>query len=721
MKIFNKIAASIKDRTVNIKKTSSKKRTRFLGNIKIAPKLLACFLIISLLCAVVGVYASLSLLELGESSQTMYANIVLPARNIGDIQKDFQDSVSGYHQFLLSTDSMNDVAYISKIQAALTRIPQKIFMLESTADKKTSERIESLKESFESYKLLIENDIEKYESGQKQQLIDNMGGVSAFNEAEGQMQSQLYQLSLSVTGDATSINTRNQKTAQTVFTNTVISAGALVILSILIGTLISRSLSKPIKMLTKRAKQLAAGDTDFEITGAVSKDEIGQMREAIRTIIKSVRMLADDTNMLIQAANEGKLSVRADAEKHQGSYRTIVEGVNATLDAMIAPIRESAEVLGELAQGNLAIGVESDFAGDFAIIKNALNDTIATLRSYIGEISSVLGDVSAGVLTNSIKSDFKGDFTILKHSINMSIDSFSGVLKDINMAAEEVSLGATQLSGGSQVISQGATEQASALEELTATVSEIADKTKNNANSAAQTNTRSLAAMEYAASGNEKMEQLQLAMEEISTSSASISKIIKVIDGIAFQTNILALNAAVEAARAGTHGKGFAVVAEEVRNLAARSAKAAQETAELIEGSIVKTTAGTKVADETAAALRNIVESIKDTVALSGEIAEASNEQATGVSQVNKGIEQLSNVVQNSSATAQQAAASSEELAAQAEHLKQMVGRFHFKQDKKTTNATETMADDAVSEKHEASFEKTDIKFVLTDDDFGKF
>ena len=653
----------------------------FLANMKIATKILVGFLIIAILSTAMGAYAALSLKDMSNSSRTMYGNILLPTKAVAELHQNFQDACNSLRQALLLEDGDTSLlAVLSPITSSKQTIASRFSTVETLLPPEKADAFKAAKEAYDAFDPLLEKAVEDIKNGNKAAVAEELVSFGELRSAESNLSTALKELMFAVTGDAATISTQNNKTGEKVLLITVIAIGAVLILSVLIGIILTRGISRPIKKLTKNITKLASGETDFELDNAVTKDEVGKMREATRTILHVIKGLEDDTSMLIDAAMEGQLTVRADAQKHQGAYRHIVEGINATLDAMIKPIKESAQVLSELAKGNLSVSVSSEFKGDFALIKTALNETIDTLKGYISDITYVLGEMAEGELTVNIDSEYVGDFAAIKKAINKSIASFNSVLVEINAAAEEVSGGTEQVSDSSQAISQGASDQATALEQLAASASQIAEQTKMNAERAGKANELSLQAKDNALSGNEKMKLLLAAMEEINVASASISRIIKVIDDIAFQTNILALNAAVEAARAGVHGKGFAVVAEEVRNLAAKSAQAAKETTDLIDGSIKKTKAGTDIANVTAKALVEIVNGVETTVSLSGEIASSSNEQAAGINQINRGINQLSAVVQNNSATAQEVAASSQEISGQANILKDMVGRFSLSQ-----------------------------------------
>lgn len=302
------------------------------------------------------------------------------------------------------------------------------------------------------------------------------------------------------------------------------------------------------------------------------------------------------------------------------------------------------------------------------------------LSGIIGDLDTVLHGITAGDLSVATSVPYPGEFAALETLIAQVIQDLNTTMTQVNVAADEVLSGSNQVSDGAQALSQGATEQASAIEELSATIAEMTEQIKQNAQHVKNADKIIEATANEVGNCDEKMHAMVAAMKDISEKSGEISKIIKTIDDIAFQTNILALNAAVEAARAGSAGKGFAVVADEVRNLAQKSAEAAKITTELIEGSITAVASGAKIAQETAGSLGIIVVNAKQISATVDEISVASDQQADGAGQITIGVDQIASVIQTNSATAEESAAASEELSSQAALLKQLVSKFKTKE-----------------------------------------
>ena len=344
---------------------------------------------------------------------------------------------------------------------------------------------------------------------------------------------------------------------------------------------------------------------------------------------------------------------------------------------MSDPIKEASERLKELSLGNLKDEVHIFKAEDEI---GALLKTVQTWRDYIVDISASLAELDRGNLQSKMNMDYMGDFAPIKASFQNTIATLNDTFYQLDISAAQVACGSDQVASSAQSLAQGTTEQASAVEELAATINEIHGHVANNAENAKMASEQAMTTAAELEQGKEQMEQMTTAMNQINDSASEISKIIKTIEDIAFQTNILALNAAVEAARAGSAGKGFAVVADEVRNLASKSAEASKNTASLIDATVQAVREGTGIANETALSIGRIVVASEEAAKLVHEISKASQEQAASIAQVTLGIDQISSVVQTNSATSEESAAASKELSTQAQVLKDLVNRFELKE-----------------------------------------
>ena len=415
-----------------------------------------------------------------------------------------------------------------------------------------------------------------------------------------------------------------------------------------------------------------AGKVDEAINELVTNSKFiaDEVEENLRTLMEMMESASDQKDLDLTRQLTGltilQVAVMAIAILITIMYCALL------IKAITLPMAKLSEAARKMTMGDIDVDCEKIYNDDLG----QLLDEFAQMSEAIREQTRITEAISKGDLT--MEANPRSDRDVLGKAIVRLLSENNMTLSNVKEASAQITVGSEQVANASQALAQGSTEQASAIEQVTASMDEVTQRTKANATEAGEANVLVQNIKAMATSGNDQMKSMIQAMDDINASSETISKIIKTIDDIAFQTNILALNAAVEAARAGVHGKGFAVVAEEVRNLAAKSASAASETAEMIDDTIHKVGNGTKIAQDTAKSLDEIVTSIDEIVGLISNITTSSNDQATAISQIDQAISQVSTVVQTNAATSQECAAASEELSNQAVTLRNLMARYQL-------------------------------------------
>jgi methyl-accepting chemotaxis protein len=682
-------------------------------DMKIGKKLMAAFIIVGGITAVIGFMGMQGMGKIADLAADSYARETVAIADLKQADLELIHMARAEKNLLLSSTPEEREKYKTAIQTYRSKVDESLERARPLIHTdKGRELLASFDQAWKARQEVVEQIVAlaaKDQLAQKRASVELSLGLG--RQKADAAEDALAQLAAAKEENAKTAADISEQTYRSsrVFLLAMVSIGVLGGLGM--GIFISRSISKPMGQLAEIASRISVGDVNQTVDFR-AEDEVGSLAECFRKLISYIRGVSEglekvasgdlsaqleaksdldvlaksyqrtvsavhamtqDTLALSEAAMQGKLATRADAGKHQGDYRNIVQGINDTLDSVIGPLTVAANYVDRISKGDIPDAITDTYNGDFNAIKNNLNALIAAMD----EITKAAEEIAHGNLTVVIHDRSSQDK--LMQALASMVGGLTRTVTEIRTIAGEVSAASQSISSASVQVSKGASAQAAAAEEASASMEEMVSNIKQNADNAQQTDKiANKSAKDAQESGKSVLEAVG-AMKEIASK-------ISIIEEIARQTNLLALNAAIEAARAGEHGKGFAVVAAEVRKLAERSQKAASEINRLSG-----TTVG--VSEQSGDLLDKLVPDIQHTAELVQEISAASKEQDTGAEQINKALQQLEQVIQQNASAAEEMAATTEELTGQADQLVSALSFFRTGVDGRLVQVREPFAD----------------------------
>jgi methyl-accepting chemotaxis protein len=638
---------------------------QWFADLPIRAKLLLAFLVPALVGAGGGAMGAGAARRLAEADQVMYRNMTVPVRELGAVATAVQRTRVNLRDVVLAASAEEAAHDRQRVAALAQEIDSLLTSYERTIlSDSMRTRYRALRASYAAFAPLRDSVVALGVAQQDSAALALLRGDAA--AAQKAIDSALVGMTAMKVAQTEAMARANAELA-TSTTRAILLISALgLALAIGVGIVAASRFAGAIGAVSDRTRRLtgnclvalrraleaiARGDTSVEVVPTTTpltvraRDELGMLATTINEMIATTQgavaaytqartalaATLSQTNDVVVAARAGDLSARAATAGLSGAYAELAGGLNATLEAVVAPMRESAVVLERVAARDLSVRVTGEYVGDHARVKGALN---------------------------------------------AALDALGEALAEVQVATEQVTVASGQIAGGSQALAQGASEQAAGLEEIAASVTELAAMAERTSGNAREADALARETQAGAGEGAARMSELAGALRAIEQSSTETAKIVRTIDEIAFQTNLLALNAAVEAARAGDAGRGFAVVAEEVRALALRSAEAARSTSALIEQSVQRVVGGVAIGERVAAEFDEVTRRVGRTSAVVAEIAAAAEQQTDGIRQITSAVGGMNGVTQQTAANAEESASAATELAAQAERMREIVGAF---------------------------------------------
>lgn len=612
------------------------------NNMKLGTKLLGGFLVVAAITVIVGVIGTMNVHNLDQVAGEIYDAKMVPLSQLGQMTDDFEQVGKALTSLAEAsgTDEATRIATeINDLESDYTKTGDEYQKSVDSAEEKKA--FSELEQAHKAYVAATSRTAELCRAGRTKEA---RSGLIESGKVAEEMRSVFKRLTDASLADGKTmdeeIEARGSRASTIMITVIVVGLA----LAVGLGLWIARSVTRPIAKFVQVLDGVAAGDLT-QRSNVVSKDEIGQMGGALNRCIDAVNALVADTGVLSKAAVEGRLSARADASKHAGEYRRILQGVNETLDAVIAPMQEASTVLEQIARGDLTTRVTGAYQGDHAKIKNDINRMAETLEGSM---------LSIGQNAQSLAS---------------SSEELSAVSTQMSSNAEETAAQSNVVSAAGEQVSKNVQTVATATEEMSASIKEIA----KNANEAAK----------VASSAAKMAETTNATVGKLGESSAEIGQVIKVITSIAQQTNLLALNATIEAARAGEAGKGFAVVANEVKELAKETAKATEDISQKIaaiqtdtKGAVDAIGQITLIIQQINDISNTIASAVEEQTATTNEIARNVGEAAKGSSQIAENIVAVATAAKSTTEGAGNTQTAAQELSRMAAELQRLVSQF---------------------------------------------